>query len=45
MIEPGFSEQPMYADDEIFYYIYEKCEQKDIDFLIFPEMLMTEDLH
>lgn len=25
--------------------IYEKCEQKDIDFLIFPEMLMTEDLH
>ncbi len=34
MIEPGFSEQPMYADDEIFYYIYEKCEQEAIPLMM-----------
>lgn len=34
MIEPGFSEQPMYADDERFYYIYEKCQKEQIPLMM-----------
>ena len=34
MVEPGFSEQPMYADDERFYYIYEKCQTEQIPLMM-----------
>lgn len=34
MIEPGFSEQPMYADDHHFYYIYELCQENNIPLMM-----------
>ena len=51
MVEPGFSEQPMYADDERFYYIYEKCENEQIPLMmafggfIGPDYSYCQPLH
>lgn len=34
MIEPGFSRTPLYADDEKFFPVYEKCEKENIPLMM-----------
>lgn len=34
MTEPGFSQKPLYADDERLYFVYEKCEKEGIPLMM-----------
>jgi len=34
MMEPGFSRTPLYADDEKFFPVYEKCEKENIPLML-----------